>query len=465
MDFDAGSFRDPSGRIVEHDGRIFRVIFEQGEAQYRAARTSGVLDEVIEKGWMLPAQPVDPDDVDPALRAFAPTGREWLEHPRIGHISYPFEWCFSELRAAALLHLDLNLALLERGFTLSDATAYNVQFQGTRPTFIDHLSVVPYEDTAGWVGQRQFGMQFLNPLYLWSKKGVAPHAWYRGSLEGIAPEDLVKLMGLKDRLSFTVLAHIVAPAAFARRRVTEGLNARPVRDARLPKSRLVGMLKGLREYIADLAPPYEKTVWDDYADNNSYDEVRRAAKHAFVADAVSGAAARSVFDIGCNSGDFSQTALNAGASSVVGFDFDLGALEKAYTRFSRSDAPVLPLWLDATNPTPSQGWAGAERKSLQERAGADAVLALAVIHHLAVARNVPLDMAVDWLMGLAPTGVIEFPSKADPMVQQLLRHRRDIFPDYTEEAFVHHVTRRGRIVKQDRLGEDGRLIVAFDRRG
>ena len=465
MIFDGGSFRDPAGRVIAHGQRIFRVIQQAGAENWRAAKDAGVIDELVERGWMLSADTVPMADVDAALRGSVPGAQEWVEHPRLDYVSYPYEWCFSELKAAALLHLDVQLLLLERGFTLCDATAYNIQFQGTRPVFIDHLSVVPYEEGSPWIGQRQFGMQFLNPLYLWAKKGVAPHAWYRGSVEGIEPEEMVKLLGWKDRLSFTVLAHIIGPAAFARRRVNEGLDAPEVKAAQLPKNRLVALLKQLHDFIGGLSAPFEKTVWDDYAQNTSYDEAKREAKARFVGEAVSGFGARSVYDIGCNSGDYSKIALGAGATSVVGFDFDFGALERAYSRFSQSGETVLPLWLDATNPSPSQGWAGQERKSMGERADADFVQALAVIHHMAIGKNVPLEMAVDWLMGLAGTGVIEFPSKADPMVKQLLRHREDIFPDYTEKAFLAHVAARGTITRQEHLGENGRLIVAYDRHG
>lgn len=460
MKFDPGSFRDPSGRVLRHEGRVLRAVFPAGASQFGAAKDSGVLDEMIGDGWLLPANMV----IEDGLAELAPGAVYWLEHPVLDFVSYPYEWCFSALKAAALHHLDFHIALLGRGFTLSDATAYNIQFRGTRPVFIDHLSIIPYEEGTAWAGQRQFGMQFLNPLYLWAKKGIAPNAWYRGSLEGIEPEQLVKLLGFRDRLSFTVMAHIVGPAAFARRRVAEGLETKAHHAAHLPKRRLIAMLASLRDYIAGLALPAEKTVWDDYASNNSYDEARRSAKHQFVADAVGKAAPGVLFDIGCNSGDFSQTSIDAGARSVVGFDFDFGALERAFARFDRSGASILPLWLDATNPSPAQGWAAAERKSMQDRSDADMMLALAVIHHLAIAKNIPLDMAVDWLMGLASVGVIEFPSKSDPMVVQLLRHRPDIFPDYTEEAFLQQVQARGRIVGQDRIGDGGRLIVTYDRR-
>ena len=460
MSFDAGSFRDPSGRVLRHDSRILRAVFEPGVAAYEAARDAGVLDRAIDRGQLLPANAVEGS----GFNGLAPGAQHWLEHPRLEFVSYPYEWTFSTLKAAALLQLDFQIALLADGFTLSDATAYNIQFRGTKPVFIDHLSIIPYEEGSIWAGQRQFGMQFLNPLFLWAKRGIAPHSWFRGSVEGIEPEDVAKLLGWRDKLSFTVLAHIIGPAMVARRRIEAGLDAKPPRQATLTKTRLVAMLRSLRDYVAALSLPDGKTVWDDYADNNSYDAARREAKHEFVGEAVTAVAPSKLFDIGCNSGDFSQTAIEHGAAYVVGFDFDFGALERAFARFDQTGAPVQPLWLDAANPSPSQGWAGSERASLQDRADADMILALAVIHHLAIGKNVPLDMAVDWLMNLAPTGVIEFPSKSDPMVQQLLKHRPDIFPNYTEEAFLAHVASRGAVTRQDRLGETGRLIVTYDRR-
>lgn len=458
--FDSGSFRDPSGRILRQDGKILRAIFNQGAANYEAARDAGVYRRAVSRNRMVDLRETDISQlagIDPGLRVV-------LEHPPLPFISYPYEWTFSGLKAAALLHLDFHLELLADGFTLSDATAYNVQFEGTRPIFIDHLSIVPYEDGALWTGQRQFAMQFLNPLILWAKRGVAPNTWYRGNVEGIAPEDLTKLLSWREKASFTVLAHVVAQSWTYKRGVQAGLDAKTNIARKLSKAAFVSILKSLRDYIAGLYYPGEKTIWSDYASHNSYDDERRAAKHEFVGELARSVQPQMIFDLGCNTGDFTVTALQNGAKAAVGFDFDFGALEQAFARFSKSGQPVLPLWLDATNPSPSQGWASKERKSLSERADADALLALAVIHHLAIARNVPLDMAVDWLMNLAPVGIIEFPSKSDSMVQQLLSARPDIFPDYTEEAFLAHVRARGAIRAEKQLGENGRLLIQYDRR-
>jgi ribosomal protein L11 methylase PrmA len=460
MSFDPGSFRDPAGRIVYDQDRVLRAVYPAGAAAFAAARDSGVLNRSVERGLLLPFT-----ELGEAGTVEGPAPAHLLEHPRIPFVSYPYEWTFSALKAAALLQLDLQISLIADGFTLSDATAYNVQLQGTRPIFIDHLSIVPLGDGDGWAGQRQFAMQFLGPLLLWAKRGIAPNAWYRGSLEGLPPEELAPLLRRRDRLSFNVLAHIIGPAMIHRRALARPVGAPPPPPRKVPKSSLLAMLQSLRGYVAGLSLPSAKTVWGEYADANSYDEERRSAKHAFIARHVASARPTLLADVGCNSGDFSRTALDAGAASVVGFDFDFGALERAYRRFDREGASVLPLWLDAMNPSPSQGWAGRERKSLGERARFEMLLALALIHHLAIARNVPLDMAVDWLMSLAPAGVIEFPSKSDPMVKALLSGRPDIFPDYTEEAFLAHVAERGEIVERLRLGEGGRLMIAYRRNG
>ena len=456
---DPGSFRDPGGRVYSDGARIFRTVNQPNAAAYEQARDSGLLARLAERDLLLGSE-----ERDRKLAGEAAKGAvHLLEHPRIPFISYPYEWSASLLRKAALHHLDTQLEALERGFTLSDATAYNVQFVGPKPVFIDHLSFRPYRDGEIWIGHRQFCMQFLNPLILWSRLGIAPNHWYRGSQEGIAPEELAPLLGLKDRFNFTILTHVIAQAALQKRSVKSGATAGQHRSAKLPKASFQGMLEGLRGFIAATAPKREATVWGDYAGNNSYGDAEAQAKRAFVQAMASAVRPSLMFDLGCNSGDYSIASLEAGADYVVGFDFDFGALETALARAEQGGHKFLPLWLDAANPSPSQGWAQSERKGLNERTKADAVVALAFIHHIAIGKNVPLDMVVDWIMAMAPNGIIEFPPKSDPMVQCLLSQRDDIFPDYTEEAFRAAVERRGRIVAEQHLTPGGRLLVRYER--
>ena len=207
-----GSFRDPGSRVFSSGDRILRAIFDTSAADYEAFRDSGLLSRLVDQRKLVASQ-----EVRTAPEGLPDATPYVLEHPRLPFVSYPYEWAFSLHRSAALLHLDLQLEALEAGFTLSDASAYNVQFQGTRPVFIDHLSLRPYQDGELWLGHRQFCMQFLNPLLMWSRLGIAPNSWFRGNLEGIPPEDLSRLLSWKDSLSFTVLSHVTGQAVVQRR--------------------------------------------------------------------------------------------------------------------------------------------------------------------------------------------------------------------------------------------------------
>ncbi|WP_232508392.1 class I SAM-dependent methyltransferase [Qipengyuania flava] len=423
--------------------KVFRSVTGSAARNFARAEEAGVMRKLVDRGQL-----VDFTDVtEQASKVGIEQADVLLSHPQIPFISYPYEWSFSLHKAAALAHLDLHLELLSEDFTLVDATAYNMQFDGTRPVHIDHLSIRPYEDGEIWAAHRQFCMQFLNPLLMWSMLDLQPNHWYRGSLEGIAPEDLAKLVPLRKRLNWTVLTHVIAQATLQNRSVQSTTGSSRYREARLPRSSFEGMLRGLRGAIAKMEVPSHKTVWGEYANNTSYAAPEAAAKHDLVKEAVAAIKPGLLYDIGCNTGDYSKSALEAGAGKVIGFDFDHGALEIAFKRAQLEQLDLLPLWLDAANPSPSQGWGEAERMGLSKRAKPDALLALAFIHHIAIGRNVPLDMAVDWLVSLAPAGVIEFPHKEDPMVQLLLSQRPDIFPDYHNDTFANLLSQRAQIVK------------------
>ena len=455
---DQGSFRDPGSRVFLDEGQVLRAVYQRSAADYEAFRDGGLLQRLIEQ-----KQLVESEEVDIALVPGNQAATYLLRHPRLPFVSYPYEWPFSLLKKAALFQLDILLSALDRNFTLSDATAYNVQFVGTRPIFIDHLSFRPYRQGEIWAAHRQFCMQFLNPILLWSRFGVAPNAWFRGNLEGIEPEQLAPLLRWRDRLSWTALAHVILQGSFQQRANSGKGREVAARETRLSKDSFKSLLSGLRNFIEKAQPPAKRTVWDQYAGDNSYANAEAEAKRRFVDKLVSATKPELLFDLGCNSGDYSVAALKAGAKYAVGFDFDFGALERAVQRADRDKLPFLPLWLDATNPSPDQGWGQKERKGFGERVKGDAVLALAFIHHLAIARNIPLPMVLDWILSIAPAGVLEFPPKSDPMVQRLLANREDIFPDYEEQHFLHLLEQRARIVDREHLSDGGRLLVSFDR--
>jgi ribosomal protein L11 methylase PrmA len=237
---------------------------------------------------------------------------------------------------------------------------------------------------------------------------------------------------------------------------------KPMQGGGFPKKRFLVMLEQLAHWIETLQPADTRTsVWGNYASENSYlPEVAQKKAH-FVAAFASTVKPRLLWDLGCNTGDYSEIALRAGAEAVIGFDIDHQALDKAFLRSRDNQLVFLPLYSDSTNPTPSQGWAQSERRGFKERASADGLLALALVHHLAVSHNVPLNHIVSWLTMLAPTGVIEFVPKSDAMFQRLIAFRQDIFSDYSEENFLHILRRYATVVKKESLSENGRCLIWY----
>lgn len=464
---DEGSFRDPSGYIFEDGDRILRAVMPRADESFRAIYDSGIIDALSAKGLMIGCTRIDADAATLARYHGArdDVAASLYEHPKVGMITYPYEWSFSQLKDAALAHLDLQMMALERDYELSDATAYNMQFIDGRAVHIDVMSLRPYRDGVHWAGYNQFCRQFLLPLLLEAWAGVSFQSMYRGSINGISFEDALSI--LPRRKLFTSISGLLHVYMHGRAVMASSSGAQKTADLtrKLPKNRYAAILEQLRSFIAGLeSAKRPASYWKTYAAINSYSEPMRDKKLAFVADWARREQPNAIWDIGGNTGDFSLAAIDAGAGSSVVLDGDLDSLEAAYRLRVKKGQPLLPLFMNIVDPTPNMGWRQSERKGLQERAGADGVIALAVIHHMAISGNLPLAEAVQWLLNLAPTGIIEFVPKQDPMVAQLLAIREDIFSDYEEHVFLDVIQAQHEITAQHKFAENGRLLVSYRKR-
>jgi ribosomal protein L11 methylase PrmA len=459
-----GSFRDPSGHVYRVGDRIIRTVTEVGRQQFEFARQSGILEALVKDGRLLPF------DLIEGKKGSVPLGEQVayvLEVPKLPFVSFPYEWPFPALKAAALLHLDIQISALERSVTLCDSSAYNVQFLGTRPTFIDHLSFRRYEQGEVWAGHRQFCEQFLIPLLLRALFGITHNAWYRGTLEGIPVAEFSRLLKWRHYLSKDLLTHIILQSWFQRstEKTSLVLDRAAASVGKLPVESYRKMLKGLRDWIVVLEPlESSKSTWQDYSKDNSYQAEETLQKASFIRDFAASHRPKQVWDFGCNVGAFARASLQGGAGYVVGFDFDQGALDGCYTRASADKLPIQPIVMDMANVSPNQGWMGIEREGLDARRSADAIVALAVVHHLVITRNIPLGEFLDWLVDLAPCGVIEFVPKQDPMVHQLLALREDIFDNYNWEFFKDRIAHRAQIDRVCTLRQNGRMLLSYVRR-
>ena len=456
------SFRDPAGQVIEgREGRIFRSVAPAAVEEYRHVRKCGLVDALIVEGALVAAEEVDPAEAG----VLPPPGGLILEHPRLPFISYAYEWPFSLLKEAALHHLDIQIRLLDRGITLSDASAYNVQFNGVKPVFIDWLSLRRYREGEYWQGHSQFCEQFLNPLLLAAEVGAPHNAWYRGLQEGIPGRELAALLPFRMRWSPRVQAHVLLPLRFERGAGSRREAAVRTRRRPLPRSAYRGFLTQLRRWIRNLEPKASDTAWSDYSSMTSYDPSEASRKAQAVRDFVREVLPEQLWDLGCNTGEFAAMALRKGVRDVIGFDSDFGALEGACARARSDRLRFLPLYQDLANPSPDQGWAQVERRSLARRSRtADALLALAVVHHLAIGRNVPLPQVAAWLVSLAPHGLVEFIPRGDPRVDDMLTLRGDRFADYTPEVWEAALEPHAAIRRVKTLSDSGRRLYTFERR-
>ena len=314
------------------------------------------------------------------------------------------------------------------------------------------------------MAHHQFCEAFLAPLVLQARLGIPYQAWYRGNLDGIPTDAVARMLRWHDRLSPVLLSHLVLPAALSRKDMkTLRQSAAKKSERGIPKSHYSAVLKQLRRFISNLAPKAsEKSTWARYSKDNTYLPEEMQSKIDVVASFCRQLTPGSLLDIGCNDGVFSMCALREGAALAVGLDSDQGALHRAAMHACGERLAFIPLCVDIANPSPNQGFAGSERSALSTRLGLmDAVLALAVIHHLVIGRNIPLGRAIAWIVERGRSGLIEFIPKTDPTIQEMLTLREDIFPEYTRDAFVAALQESAKIVQSTQVSQTGRELFHF----
>ncbi len=452
------SFRDPSGFVYVADGTLFRQVNHSYSVHYDRLMQSGLYQVLVANEWLVQHQEVDLPAASEAYRILQPQ--------RVPYVSYPYEWCFSQLKDAALLTLDIQILSLSRGMVLKDASAYNIQFIGSRPVFIDTLSFETYEDGTPWIAYRQFCQHFLGPLALMAHCDVRLRQLLGRFIDGVPLDLVANLLPLRTRMRFGLLAHIHLHARSQERHHDDASRSQAPRIPKLPKQRLIALMESLRAAVRGCQLPGRRSEWSDYYEETNYSQEAMSAKEALVRRLIDETAHSGdlIHDIGANTGRFSR--LVAGPDRyVVSHDIDEFAIEYNYSEGRRlGSTGVLPLVLDLVNPSPAIGWALEERSSALERISGGTVLALALVHHLAISNNVPLPDLATLFGRLANVLIIEFVPKEDSQVRRLLATREDIFPEYTLAAFEGAFSRVFEITQRHTVPGTLRTLFAMRRR-
>jgi hypothetical protein len=449
----SASFRDPSGFLFSRGGVLYRQVNQEYEHEYARLFESGLYEKLLKARLLIPHVEVA------QTLAESESVYKVIQPERVPFISYPYEWSFSQLKDAALATLSIQRRALKLGMSLKDASAYNIQFVRGKATLIDTLSFETYKEGQPWVAYRQFCQHFLAPLALMALRDVRLNQLLRVYIDGVPLDLASELLPLKSRINFGLLTHIHIHASAQKRYAGEEVKSR---GSAMSKQAMIGLIDNLEATVKRLIWTPKGTEWGNYYNITNYSDAAFEHKRGLVTEWANRVKPTVAWDLGANNGAFSRIVSTTGAY-VVSFDIDPAAVEQNYLQMKNEKVEnLLPLLLDLTNPSPSLGWANSERESFGSRGPADMVMALAVIHHLAISNNVPLSQLAEFFALLSKCLVIEFVPKSDSQVKKLLVSREDIFPNYSVEGFESEFKEKFLIHEKVNVRESERVLYLME---
>ncbi len=419
------SYRDPSGFIFEKEGVIYRQVNTCFKEHFDHFTQSGCYKHLVEKGLLIPHEQV-PENLTGDKSYYAT-----LKPELISFISYPYEWSFAMLKDAALLSLQLVKEALNYEMILKDATPYNIQWHKGSLLFIDSLSFEKYRETI-WVAYRQFCENFLAPLLLMHHSKQPLHQLQLAYLDGIPVDVASNLLPFRSKLSVHTYLHIHLHAKIsAKKKNVTGSSQR------FSKQRLLNLINSLESLISKLNIPYRQSTWSEYYDEaakrNNYLTEKKKIFEQWINELPG---IKKAADLGANDGEFSQL-LAAKNISVIAADFDSYCINNLYKNVKSSGIKnIQPLIIDLSNPSPAIGVNSEERDSFIQRCKADLVIALALIHHLVIGKNIPFEKAAEFFCKIGDNLIIEFAPEEDEKVQLMLKSKKDIYIKYNEQEFL-----------------------------
>jgi len=447
------SYRDPSGFVFEQDDIYYRQVNKPYAANYERLIKSGLYDLLVKEKKML-----SHTEVEENL-----TGEEdWyktLLPEQLRFISYPYEWCFSQWKDAALLTLELLQTALDHDMILKDATPFNIQFADGGPLLIDSLSFEKYDETKPWVAYHQFIGCFVAPLLLARYQSADLLRMFQLYPDGIPLRLVAGLLPLKSFLNIQVWLHIRLPNM-----LSAGTGAVPKKTPAFSRKKMKHLISNLFSFVQSLSLPTIKTQWNNYYDETILSDAYLNAKKKIVEAWLRELPASTVLDLGTNTGLFAEVAALTGKYTIA-VDADTACVDKLYNECRKKKITALmPLCADITNPSPSIGWDNTERSSFSDRMQTSLTMALALIHHLVIGKNLSFDQLAETFSEFSPLLIIEFVPKNDPRVDLLLANRDDIFDDYNEDAFLKAFQEKMIVLERTMLQGTGRILFLMKRK-
>jgi len=420
------SYRDPSGFVFEYNNEIYRQVNNSFKEDFDFFISSGCYEALVKKNLLLPHETINENLIG---------DNKWyatIKPERIAFISYPYEWSFDMLKDGALLTLQLLKEAVPFGMVLKDATPFNIQWHQGKFIFIDTLSFEKNNEKDPWIAYRQFCENFLSPLLLMHYSKLPLHQLQLAYPDGIPLAVTKSLLPWRSKFSLHTYLHIHLHA-----KISSNKNYKNSQPGKFSKQKLLNLVASLEGLVTGLKPPEQKSTWSDYYNEASKREDYLLRKKEIIQQWVEKLPAiKTAVDLGANDGEFSKLLALKGIK-VAAADFDANCINNLYNNLKKTaEINIQPLVIDISNPSPSIGVNSSERKSFMNRTKADLVMALALLHHLAIGKNIPFSMIADMFHHLGQTLIIEFIPKDDEKVKLMLTGKKDIYKEYNEENFL-----------------------------
>lgn len=415
------SFRDVSGFVYYKNGNINRRIESVYLETYDRLVGSGLYKHLVGRKLLIEHEEIERTETYATIRP-----------QKLKFISYPYEWCFGQLKEAALLTLEILKVSLDFGMMLKDASAYNVQFNKGKAVFIDTLSFDSYKEGRPWLAYRQFCEHFLAPLVLMAYKDQRLGKLLQTHIDGIPLDLAVKLLPTRARLSPTLQVHIYLHAMAMQKAIHVASS-----NTGFGLTAFRGLIDNLESYIKGLSLAKHSSFWKHYyEDMHNYEREGIEAKKTVVSDMIDKVHPNAVWDLGCNTGLFSELAARKSVF-VLASDLESVVIESVYQNLKGEGVEnILPLVLDMAQPSPGIGWGNVERKSFLSRAKFDLTMMLAVTHHLRITGGIPYIKQAELMKDVTTWLLIEFVPESDTHMRSLLSNREETFIDLHEEKFM-----------------------------
>ncbi len=447
------SYRDDAGFVFEQEGKIYRYIHPRYYNDYALLMESGLYDDLQKKGWL-----ISHEEIADTNQFNLPEGKLLLPK-QIPFICYPYEWSFDMWKDAALLTLQVATTALKKGMVLKDATPFNIQFMHGKPLFIDTLSFEKYEEGKSWVAYRQFCECFLGPLLLMHYCHPSTNKLITIYPGGIPLEVLVNLLPKRSRWNLNTYLHIHLQSRFS----GNGKRKKAV-EKPFSKQKLELIIKGLGSFVSKIDVKKLSSTWNDYYSNTIPGNDYLDEKTKLVLSFLKETDFKHMIDLGANDGHFSLLFSNT-EKNIIAIDEDANCINALYNKIKTERITnILPMVADLSSPSPAIGWNNNERSSLTTRLKTDLVLALALVQHLAISCNLPLNMIAEWMKNMGEYLLIEFVPKTDDKLQLLLENRKDIFHDYNLARFKEIFGVHYNLLREEIVGKTGRVLFLMKRR-